>query len=53
MAEAILREVVDLEARCQERLIGQVQVIHELEVLVGDENLAAARIDAVSDRCDF
>ncbi|MEM9483408.1 MAG: hypothetical protein AAGA83_06920 [Cyanobacteria bacterium P01_F01_bin.116] len=44
----------DLEARCQERLIGQAQVIRELEVLVDDEDLEAARISAFdgSGGCD-
>ncbi len=34
----------DLEARCQERLIGQAQVVRELEVLVGGEDLETARV---------
>ncbi|MEM9091942.1 MAG: hypothetical protein AAGC93_24800 [Cyanobacteria bacterium P01_F01_bin.53] len=34
----------DLEARCQERLIGQAQVVRELEVLVGGEDLEAERV---------
>ena len=43
-----------LEARCQERRIGQAQDKRALEILTGDEDMAAARVSSIdgSGGCD-
>lgn len=51
------QRTVELTARCSEYRIGQAQDIRELEILIGEEDLATQRVYASSHRgwagCDF